>query len=127
VRLRDTWRLPGEATIGQGPTGQPRVIEEKLVPAGFAPREPGTMTVMNKWPDASHPGGRVRPVLPGPAGGDRASARPDAKIGSLRSSAGSPPNSALLTRYPDALAGQARPFIPTPDVLGQPLPFDHRM
>jgi len=42
----------GEATIRQGHTGQPGVIEDMLVSAGFAPRERGTVTVMNEWPDA---------------------------------------------------------------------------
>jgi SAM-dependent methyltransferase len=41
-----------EATIRRGHTGHPGVIEDMLVSAGFAPREPGTVTVMNEWPDA---------------------------------------------------------------------------
>ena len=77
----------GQATIRQGDTGRPGVIEEMLVSAGFVPRERGTVTVINEWPDASargpgtsrgrplgprHPGRRARPVLPSAAGGDRA-------------------------------------------------------
>jgi SAM-dependent methyltransferase len=42
----------GEATMRQGHTARPGVIEEMLVSAGFAPRERGTVTVMNEWPDA---------------------------------------------------------------------------
>jgi SAM-dependent methyltransferase len=42
----------GEATIRQGDTGRPGVIEEMLVSAGFVPRERGTVTVINEWPDA---------------------------------------------------------------------------
>jgi SAM-dependent methyltransferase len=42
----------GEATIRQGHTGRPGVIEQMLVSAGFAPRERGTVTVTNEWPDA---------------------------------------------------------------------------
>ena len=41
-----------EANIRQGHTGQPGVIEEMLVSAGFMPRERGTVTVINEWPDA---------------------------------------------------------------------------
>ena len=62
----------GEATTRQGDTGRPGVIEEMLVSAGFVPREQGTVTVINEWPDAElvkplaqhrqlghhHPGGR---------------------------------------------------------------------
>jgi SAM-dependent methyltransferase len=43
----------GQATIRQGDTGRPGVIEEMLVWAGFVPRERGTVTVINDWPDAS--------------------------------------------------------------------------
>ena len=43
----------GEATIGQGHTGQPGVIEQMLVSAGFVPCERGTVTVTNEWPDAA--------------------------------------------------------------------------
>lgn len=42
----------GEATIRQGHTGQPGVIEQMLVSAGFVPRERGTVTVVNEWADA---------------------------------------------------------------------------
>ena len=42
----------GEATIRQGDTGRPGMIEEMLVSAGFAPRRRGTVTVINEWPDA---------------------------------------------------------------------------
>jgi SAM-dependent methyltransferase len=42
----------GEATIRQGHTGRPGVIEEMLAPAGFVPRRRGTVTVTNEWPDA---------------------------------------------------------------------------
>jgi len=41
-----------EANIRQGHTGRPGVIEEMLVSAGFMPRERGTVTVINEWPDA---------------------------------------------------------------------------
>jgi SAM-dependent methyltransferase len=41
----------GEATIGQGDTGRPGVIEEMLASAGFTPRTRGTVTVINEWPD----------------------------------------------------------------------------
>ena len=41
-----------EASIRQGHTGQPGVIEEMLASAGFTPRERGTVTVVNEWPDA---------------------------------------------------------------------------
>ena len=41
----------GQATIGQGDTGRPGVVEEMLVSAGFTPREHGTVTVVNEWPD----------------------------------------------------------------------------
>ena len=43
----------GQATIRQGDTGRPGVIEEMLVSAGFVPRERGTVTVINEWPDAT--------------------------------------------------------------------------
>ncbi len=43
----------GEATIRQGDTGRPGVIEEMLVSAGFVPGERGTVTVINEWPDAT--------------------------------------------------------------------------
>jgi SAM-dependent methyltransferase len=42
----------GQATIRQGDTGRPGVIEEMLVSAGFTPRKRGTVTVVNEWPDA---------------------------------------------------------------------------
>lgn len=45
-------RSHGEATIRQGHTGQPGVIEQMLVSAGFVPRERGTVTVVNEWADA---------------------------------------------------------------------------
>ena len=45
-------RSHGEASIRQGDTGRPGVIEEMLVSAGFMPRERGRVTVMNEWPDA---------------------------------------------------------------------------
>ena len=38
----------GEATIRQGDTGRPGVIEEMLASAGFVPRERGTVTVINE-------------------------------------------------------------------------------
>lgn len=41
----------GEATVQQGDTGRPGVIEEMLASAGFVPRERGTVTVVNEWPD----------------------------------------------------------------------------
>jgi hypothetical protein len=41
----------GEATVRQGDTGRPGVIEEMLTSAGFVPRERGTVTVVNEWPD----------------------------------------------------------------------------
>ena len=45
-------RSHGQATIRQGHTGRPGVIEDMLAAAGFAPRERGTVTVVNEWPDA---------------------------------------------------------------------------
>ena len=45
-------RSHGEASIRQGDTGRPGVIEEMLVSAGFMPRERGRVTVTNEWPDA---------------------------------------------------------------------------
>ena len=42
----------GEATLRQGDTGRPGVIEEMLAAAGFTPRARGTVTVINEWPDA---------------------------------------------------------------------------
>jgi SAM-dependent methyltransferase len=42
----------GEATIRQGDTGRPGVIEEMLAATGFTPRARGTVTVINEWPDA---------------------------------------------------------------------------
>jgi SAM-dependent methyltransferase len=41
------------ATIRQGDTGRPGVIEEMLVSAGLVPCERGTVTVVNEWPDAT--------------------------------------------------------------------------
>jgi SAM-dependent methyltransferase len=41
-----------EATIRQGDTGRPGVIEEMLALAGFTPHARGTVTVINEWPDA---------------------------------------------------------------------------
>lgn len=41
----------GEATVQQGDTGRPGVIEEMLTAAGFVPGERGTVTVVNEWPD----------------------------------------------------------------------------
>jgi SAM-dependent methyltransferase len=42
----------GQATLRQGETGRPGLIEEMLVSAGFTPRRRGTVTVINEWPDA---------------------------------------------------------------------------
>jgi len=42
----------GEATLRQGDTGRPGVIEEMLEAAGFTPRARGTVMVINEWPDA---------------------------------------------------------------------------
>ena len=41
----------GEASIRQGETGRAGVIEEMLASTGFSPREGGTVTVVNEWPD----------------------------------------------------------------------------
>ena len=41
----------GEASVQQGDTGRAGVIEEMLTTAGFSPREAGTVTVVNEWPD----------------------------------------------------------------------------
>jgi hypothetical protein len=43
----------GEATIRQGDTGRPGVIEDMLTAVGFTPRTRGTVTVINEWPDAA--------------------------------------------------------------------------
>ena len=41
----------GEATVNQGDTGRPAIIEEMLTAAGFRARERGAVTVVNEWPD----------------------------------------------------------------------------
>ncbi len=41
----------GEASLQQGDTGRPGVLEEMLTAAGFRPRERGAVTVVNEWPD----------------------------------------------------------------------------
>ena len=41
----------GEASLRQGDTGRAGVIEEMLATTGFLPREGGTVTVVNEWPD----------------------------------------------------------------------------
>lgn len=41
----------GEASIQQGDTGRAGVIEEMLTATGFRPRQVGTVTVVNEWPD----------------------------------------------------------------------------
>lgn len=42
----------GEASVQQGDTGRPGVIEAMLTKTGFEPRERGTVSVVNEWPDA---------------------------------------------------------------------------
>ena len=41
----------GEASLQQGVTGRDGVIEEMLTSTGFSPRQRGTVTVVNEWPD----------------------------------------------------------------------------
>jgi SAM-dependent methyltransferase len=41
----------GEASMQQGDTGRPGVVEEMLTAAGFALLQRGTVTVVNEWPD----------------------------------------------------------------------------
>ena len=41
----------GQASLEQGDTGRPGVIEDMLVSTGFEPGERGTVTVINEWPD----------------------------------------------------------------------------
>jgi SAM-dependent methyltransferase len=41
----------GEATVSQGATGTPGVVEEMLARTGFEILERGTVTVVNEWPD----------------------------------------------------------------------------
>ena len=41
----------GEASVEQGNTGRAGVVDEMLDAAGFRPREGGTVTVVNEWPD----------------------------------------------------------------------------
>jgi SAM-dependent methyltransferase len=41
----------GDATMEQGDTGRTGVIEDMLTASGFRPRERGTVTVVNEWPD----------------------------------------------------------------------------
>jgi SAM-dependent methyltransferase len=41
----------GEASVQQGDTGRAGVVEEMLTSTGFSPREAGTVTVVNEWPD----------------------------------------------------------------------------
>lgn len=40
-----------EATMDQGDTGRAGVIEDMLTATGFQPRERGSVTVVNEWPD----------------------------------------------------------------------------
>ena len=42
----------GEASMQQGDTGRPGVIDDMLTSAGFSIRAAGTVTVVNEWPDA---------------------------------------------------------------------------
>lgn len=42
----------GEASVQQGDTGRPGVIEDMLKAAGFRPTERGAVAVVNEWPDA---------------------------------------------------------------------------
>lgn len=41
----------GKASVEQGDTGRPGVIEQMLTSTGFEPRERGTVTLVNEWPD----------------------------------------------------------------------------
>lgn len=41
----------GAASLQQGDTGRAGVIEEMLTSTGFSPRQGGTVTVVNEWPD----------------------------------------------------------------------------
>ncbi|MDZ7677059.1 MAG: methyltransferase domain-containing protein [Acidimicrobiales bacterium] len=41
----------GEASLQQGDTGRAGVIDEMLTSTGFNPRQAGTVTVINEWPD----------------------------------------------------------------------------
>ena len=41
----------GEASLQQGDTGRAGVIQAMLTATGFSPREAGTVTVVNEWPD----------------------------------------------------------------------------
>ena len=41
----------GEASLQQGDTGRAGVIQEMLTSTGFRPRQAGTVTVVNEWPD----------------------------------------------------------------------------
>lgn len=41
----------GDATLRQGDTGRPGVVEEMLTSAGFALGQRGTVTVVNEWSD----------------------------------------------------------------------------
>jgi SAM-dependent methyltransferase len=41
----------GQASLQQGDTGRPGVIQEMLTSTGFVPGEAGTVTVVNEWPD----------------------------------------------------------------------------
>ena len=41
----------GEASVRQGDTGRPGVIEDMLTSTGFQPCERGAVTVVNEWPD----------------------------------------------------------------------------
>ena len=43
----------GEATMEQGDTGRAGVIEDMLTASGFQPRDRGTVTVINEWPDVA--------------------------------------------------------------------------
>ena len=43
----------GAATVEQGDTGQPGVVEEMLRSAGFEPTGRGTVSVVNEWPDVA--------------------------------------------------------------------------
>jgi hypothetical protein len=43
----------GEASMQHGDTGRAGVIEEMLTSTGFSPRQAGTVTVVNEWPDVA--------------------------------------------------------------------------